>query len=27
MGHYEYDADGTMGRVSMTYADELAESA
>ena len=25
MGHYEYDANGTMGRVSMTYADELAE--
>jgi hypothetical protein len=26
MGHYQYDVDGTMGRVSMTYADELAES-
>jgi hypothetical protein len=27
MGHYEYDVNGTMGRVSMTYADELVESA
>jgi hypothetical protein len=24
MGHYEYTEDGTMGRVSITYADELA---
>jgi hypothetical protein len=27
MGHYQYDVDGIMGRVSMTYADELAEAA
>jgi predicted metal-dependent enzyme (double-stranded beta helix superfamily) len=26
MGHYQYDVDGIMGRVSITYADELAES-
>jgi predicted metal-dependent enzyme (double-stranded beta helix superfamily) len=26
MGHYRYDTDGIMGRVSMTYADELAET-
>jgi predicted metal-dependent enzyme (double-stranded beta helix superfamily) len=25
MGHYQYDVDGHMGRVSITYADELAE--
>jgi hypothetical protein len=25
MGHYQYDVDGIMGRVSITYADELAE--
>ena len=25
MGHYQYDVDGIMGRVSLTYADELAE--
>jgi hypothetical protein len=27
MGQYQYDVDGIMGRVSMTYADELAEAA
>lgn len=27
MGHYRHDTDGIMGRVSMTYADELAEAA
>jgi len=27
MGHYQYDVDGIMGRVSITYADELEESA
>ena len=27
MGHYQYDVDGIMGRVSITYADELAENA
>jgi hypothetical protein len=27
MGHYQYDVDGIMGRVPMTYADELAENA
>ena len=27
MGHYHYDTDGIMGRVSITYADELAENA
>ena len=26
MGHYEYTVDGIMGRVSITYADELAGS-
>jgi predicted metal-dependent enzyme (double-stranded beta helix superfamily) len=26
MGHYQYDTNGIMGRVSITYADELAES-
>jgi len=25
MGQYQYDVDGIMGRISMTYADELAE--
>jgi hypothetical protein len=26
MGHYYYDEQGIMNRVSMTYTDELAES-